>query len=100
MHHCRVVKHERDQAWAAMYTAAERLTSRYCQADTLKVAAYQRRNLTNVVQGLQVWDDWTDYDEPVRERRYFSKKWHELQPVQEAASKIGSFLRERPDQSD
>lgn len=83
-----------------MYTAAERLTARYCGGDTLRVAAYQRRNLTKVVQGLPVWDKWTDYDEPVRERRYFSKKWNELQPVQEAASRIGTFLRERPDQSD
>ena len=95
-----MAKHERDQTWAAMYTAAERLTSRYGTGDTLKVAAFQRRNLTNVVQGMQVWDEWTEYTEPVRERRYFSSKWTDLQPVQDAASKIGTFLRERPDQAD
>ena len=83
-----------------MYTAAERLTARYCEGGTLRVTAYQQRNLTKVVQGLAVWDKWTDGTEPVRERRYFSNKWTELQPVQEAASKIGAFLRERPDQAD
>ena len=91
---------ERDQAWSAMYTAAERLTARYCEGDTLSVAAYQQRNLTKVIQGLRVSDKWTDGKEAVRERRYFSNKWIELQPVQEAASKIGAFLRERPDQAD
>lgn len=83
-----------------MYTAAERLTARYCAGDTLRVAAYERRNLTNVVQGLQVFDKWTDYTEPVRERRYFSRNWTEIQLVQEAASKIGAFLRTRPDQAE
>ena len=82
-----------------MYTAAERLTARYCEGATLRVSAYQRRYLTKVVQGLEVWDKWTDGVEPVRERRYFSNKWTELQPIQEAASKIATFLRERPDQA-
>jgi hypothetical protein len=80
-----------------MYTVAERLTSRLPEEETLRVAAYQRRNLATVVQGLQVWDKWTDYIEPVRKRRYFSKRWSDIQPVQEAASKVAAFLRERPD---
>jgi hypothetical protein len=82
-----------------MYTVAERLTARYCEGDTLEVAAYQRRNLTSVVQGLEVRDKWIDYVEPVRTRRYFSTTWTEIQPVAEAASKIGNFFRQRPDQA-
>lgn len=56
-----------------MIEVAERMTARYCEGDSLKVAAYQRRNLTCIEQGLQVWDEWTDYVEPVRTRRYLSR---------------------------
>jgi hypothetical protein len=90
---------ERDLDWAAMHTAAECLTARYCGGDTLVVAAYRRRHLTVVIEGLTVWDKWTDVREPVRQRRVFGRRWTELQPVQEAASKISSYIRERPDQT-
>jgi hypothetical protein len=91
---------ERDQTWAAMYNVAERLTARYCEADTLRVFARRYRRLTVVVEGLLVWDKWTDVFEPVRKRRIFSNRWTEIQPVNEAASKIGAFLQERPDQAE
>jgi hypothetical protein len=87
----------RDQQWAAIYTAAERLDVRYCEHDTLTVRAFRHRHLTGVVEGLQVSDKWTDYLEPVRKQRVLSQTWRELQPVQDAASKIGEFFRERPD---
>jgi hypothetical protein len=89
----------RDQTWAAMYTVAERLTGGIAQGETLRVAASQRRNLAGVMQGSEVWDKWTDYSEPVRKRRYFSKHWSDIQTVQDAASKVAAFLRERPDQA-
>lgn len=89
----------RDQTWASMYNVAERLTARYCEADTLRVYAQRYRHMTFVVEGLLVWDKWTDVFEPVRKRRVFTNKWTELQPVNEAASKLAAFLRERPDQA-
>jgi hypothetical protein len=91
---------ERDHTWGSMIEVAERMTARYDAGDSLKVAAYQRRNRTGVEQGLKAWDKWTDYVELVRTRRYFSRSWTEVQPVARAASKIGTFLRERLDQTD
>jgi hypothetical protein len=91
---------ERDHTWGSMIDFAERMTARYCEGDTLRVLAYQRRNLTRVEQGLQVGDEWTDYVEPVCTRRYISTRWIEVQPVAKASSKIGTFFRDRPDQAD
>jgi len=93
------VARERDQTWAAMINVAERMTARYCKDDTLEVVAVRRpRGLMTVVEGLAVGDNWTDVFEPVRERRRFSGRWTELQPVKDAAASISVFLRERPDQ--
>jgi len=64
---------ERNQTWAAMYNVAERLTARYCEAGTLRVFARRHRHLTVLVEGLLVWDKWTDVFEPVGKRRVFSK---------------------------
>jgi len=82
-----------------MYNVAERLTARHCEADTLRVFAQRYRRMTFVVEGLLVWDMWTDVFEPVRKRRVFTNKWTEIQPINEAASKLEAFLRERPDQA-
>jgi hypothetical protein len=90
---------ERDQTWAAIVTVAERLSSRYCEGDTLQVLAVRRRGLFKVTEGLVAADDYTDVFEPVRERRVFSSDWTDLQPVKKAAGEIGAFLRERPDQA-
>jgi hypothetical protein len=90
---------ERDQTWAAMVNVAERMSSRYCKTDTLKVYATRRRRLLTVIEGLAAADCWTDVFEPVRERRVFLRRWTELQTVKEAAANIGGFLRERPDQA-
>lgn len=53
--------------------------------------------MLSVTEGLEVADNWTEVFEPVRKRRRFTSRWTTLQPVQEAAAQIGTFLRERPD---
>ena len=81
-----------------MVTVAERMTDRYCKGDTLRVAATKRRRWFQVIEGIQVADNWTDVFEPVRSRRWFSSRWSKIQSVKDAAAQIGAFLRERPDQ--
>jgi hypothetical protein len=44
----------RDLTWMAMGNVAKRMSERYCVDDTLRVTRYQRRNLTTIIQGLQV----------------------------------------------
>lgn len=84
-----------------MYEVATRLNERTGDSG-LEVRASRRRSLLgwSVEEGIEVVDNWTDVFEPVRRRRFFGSRWQEVQPVQEAASKIGWFLRERPDQAD
>jgi len=85
---------DRDLVWDALDTTAERLAK--LTTGTLVVRAFRSRPLSlRVTEGLEVADNWTDLKEPVRWR--WSREWHELQPVQTAASKVGAFLRERPD---
>ncbi len=88
----------RDLIWAALYDVADRLNRR-TSGSTLEVRAARRRSLLRwtVVEGLEVIDNWTDVFEPVRSRRLLGTAWTEIQPVQQAASKVGAFLRERPD---
>ncbi len=50
-----------------------------------------------VTEGLYFGNLWTDGFEPVRVRRFFTRRWREIQPVAEAASKVGEFIRQRPD---
>ena len=80
-----------------MFEVAERMSARYCADDTLKVSAARRNGLLSVTEGIEVADNWTDVFEPVRKRRRFTTRWTPIQSVQEAASQIGQFLRERPD---
>ncbi len=65
--------------------------------DSVEVTAY-RRGLLRVAEGLVAGDKWV-YVEPecVRWRWRGSDEWHEVQPVQVAAEKIGAFMRNRPD---
>jgi hypothetical protein len=88
----------RDLAWAAIYEVADRL-NRGVSDSTLEVRAARRRSLLQwrVTEGIEVTDKWTDVFEPVRRRRLVSSKWQAIQPVQQAASNVGSFLRDRPD---
>ena len=88
----------RDQAWAAIHEVANRLNAGVGDS-TLEVRASRRRSFLgwSVTQGIEVTDNWTDVFEPVRRRRLMSSKWQEIQPVEQAASNIGSFLRDRPD---
>lgn len=90
----------RDLPWAAIHEVGARL-SEHLAGTTLEVRAAWRRSLLRwrVVEGIQVVDNWTDVFEPVRRRHVLGSRWHEVQPVQDAASKIGQFLRERPDQT-
>lgn len=85
-------------AWAAIYEVADRLNRRASDS-TLIVQAARRRSFLQwtVTEGIEVVDNWTDVFEPVRRRRLMSSKWQEIQPVQQAASNVGSFLRDRPD---
>ena len=91
----------RDLPWDAMVTVAEKLEP-LTEGTTLTVRARRRRSLLRVTEGLEVVDNWTDVFEPVRWRWWWisplADRWSEVQPVQTAASHIGSFLRERPDQ--
>ena len=76
-------------------TAAERLSR--LSDDTVEVWAY-RRGLFRVTEGLDFGDKWVEgRPEPVRWRWRTSNRWHEVQPIQEAASKVGAFMRSRPD---
>jgi hypothetical protein len=88
----------RDLPWAAIYKVADRLNQDVGDS-TLDVRAARRRSFIRwtVTEGIEVMDNWTDVFEPVRRRRLMSDKWEEVQPVQQAASNIGSFLRDRPD---
>ena len=82
-----------------MVTVAEEMTARYCKDDTLRVAATRRRRWFQVIEGIQVADNWTDVFEPVRSRHWFSSRWNQIQSVKGAAAQLGAFLRERPDQA-
>jgi hypothetical protein len=85
----------RDLVWDALVTTAERLNR--SAIDTVEVSAF-RRGLFRVTEGLNVGDLWVYVPpEPVRWRWRFSRHWHEAQPIQDAASKMGAFMRERPD---
>jgi hypothetical protein len=88
----------RDHTWAAMVDVTQRLDGRDPET-MLVIRAARRRSLLrrSVTEGLEAVDKWTDLFEPVRRRRMFGRVWRELQPVQQAASHVGSFLRERPD---
>jgi hypothetical protein len=89
----------RDQTWAAMWNLADRMNRRY--ADTTLHVRPRRRRLPlrwRVIDQLEAADNWTFVVEPVRRRWLFGRGWDEIQPVKEAASKIGQFIRERPDQ--
>lgn len=86
----------RDLTWDAMCQVADRLDQR-AHAQDLLVYARRKRSLLFVTEGLWVGDKWTDVFEPVRRRPHLLRIWRELQPVQDASSKIGGFLRERPD---
>jgi len=89
---------KRDLVWDAMYEFAMRTEERAMKAG-LTVMAIRKRHLGSwsVVEGLWIGDNWSEVFEPVRRRRFFSKDWIEIQPVQTAASAIGYFLRHRPD---
>jgi hypothetical protein len=84
--------------WDAICTVAERVNDRY-SASGLHVIATRRRSLWRwvVVEGLSIWDEYTDVFEPVRSRRPFTVAWIEIQSVASAASHVGAFLRDRPD---
>jgi hypothetical protein len=88
----------RDLAWAAICEVADRLNRRVSDS-TLEVRAVRRRSSLQwtVTEGIEVVDNWTELFEPVRRRRLMPSTWEEIQPVQQAASNVGSFLRDRPD---
>ena len=83
-----VSSQERDQEWAAMYTVAERMTAKYER----QVKAVTRRRGFRVTQGLAL-KGAVEF-EPVRQRRMLSRRWHGVQPVGDAASRLGAILRE------
>ena len=87
-----------DEAWERLGAEAERLTA--MSTDTVRVWPYRRRRPLRITEGLDAGDSWVyGLAEPVRWRRPLSSKWHEAQSIEEAASKLEVFLRERPDQA-
>ena len=88
----------RDLTWDAMVTVAERLNREAGGLTSHVRASRQRSWLTlTVTEGLEVADNWTEAFEAVRKRRLPRGAWTEIQPVAQAASTVGRFLRERPD---
>lgn len=85
----------RDLTWDAIVTVAADLNDRYQDADAT-VQGRRRRSLLRwrVTEGLWSGNDQGGAFEPVRSRRLFSREWGDEQPVQAAASKIGTRLRE------
>jgi hypothetical protein len=86
----------RDLTWDAVCDAAEHLNLSATE-QALEVVATRKRSILFVTEGLWVGDKWTDVFEAVRRRPHVGRGWRELQSVQEASSRIGRFLRERPD---
>lgn len=88
-----------DQQWEELNATAERLTA--LSTDTVSVWAFRRRRPLRVTEGLDAGDNWVyGLAEPVRWRRPFASEWHQIQSIEEAATKLETFLRERPDQAD
>src|SRR5947209_20500645 len=90
---------ERDQTWAAIWNVAARMNRRYTET-ALRVRPARHMSIRNwtVTEGLEAVDNWTEVFEPVRRRRLLRRwRWTEIQPVAEAASKVGRFIRDRPD---
>jgi hypothetical protein len=96
---------ERDLDWAAIVDVAERLNTR-AQSDErpppkerLLVTAGRKRSLATftVTEGIDFSNLWTDGFEPVRRRRFFARRWTEIQSVAHAASNVGKFITQRPD---
>lgn len=56
-----------------------------------RVKAVRQRDRHGVTEGIAVRS--VDAFEPVRCRSWFSRHWYEVQPVQDAASRIGARLR-------
>jgi hypothetical protein len=76
-------------------TTAERMRDR-AEGQRLELKARRRRSLIHwsASEGFELTNRWTDVFEPVRSRHLIGGRWREVQPIQEAASKIGRFLRE------
>ena len=86
----------RDLTWDAIVTVAADLNGRYQDADAT-VQGRRRRSLLRwrVTEGLWSGNDQAGVFEPVRSRRFFRSGWTDEQPVQAAAAKIGTRLRDR-----
>ena len=82
----------RDLTWDAMATVAERMDA---ESESYTVLAARRRFLLRwtIEEGLLAFHEANDHFELVRARPFFSESWIDHQPVQEAAAKIGQYLR-------
>lgn len=92
----------RDLTWDALVTVAERLNREASGAELGKEnLTVKARRLSpfwlEVSEGLEAANNWTVVFEPVRQRRRPCRRWREVQPIQQAASRIGEFLHDRPD---
>ena len=88
-----------DETWTELVAVASRLTK--LSTDTVSVWPFRKRRLLRVTEGLDAGDHWVyGLAEPVRWRRPFSARWHEIQSVEAAAAKLEAFLRQRPDLKD
>ena len=77
----------RDLGWAAMVEVGTRMSANH----RVRVKAVRRRDRHGIAEGIAVPS--LDAFEPVRCRGWFSRHWYEVQPVQDAASRIGARLR-------
>ncbi len=80
-----------------LQTAAEALNARHAGATGLQVGVAVRWRGPFRVQGLCVWDLWTDVFEAVRHRLLWTRTWHLRQAPVDAAANIDWFFAHRPD---
>jgi hypothetical protein len=86
---------DRDLVWDALLEVASRL-DRPERSGSLHVGAVRRWSWLRVVEGLAVKGASTDVFWPVRERAWIGFRWREIESVQDAASRVGAFLRQHP----
>jgi hypothetical protein len=79
----------RDLPWDVLVTTCKRLSTKY-DAD---VRASERFSLTGWITAGISAPSFAIY-EPVMRRRPFTRRWSELQPIQQAASRAAAVLRE------
>jgi hypothetical protein len=87
---------EEDMEMRLLRGAADRLRAEKAE-DGLAVDVARRWRSLFFVDGLSVTDAWTDVFEPVRRRPLWSRRWRQVQPLEQAEEAVRWFLVHRPD---